>query len=44
MKDAHHPGGQLWKHDKGVYLFIKSKVTPIFMSIATQVNIHFKSC
>ena len=38
MKDARHPGGQLWKRDKGVNQFIKSKITPLFMSLATLIN------
>ena len=38
MKDARRPGSQLWKHEKVSYLFIKSKVTPLFMSIAIQIN------
>ena len=35
MKDAHRPGGQLRKHEKGVNLFIKSKITPLCISLAT---------
>ena len=38
MKDARHPGGQLCQHDKGVNLFIKSKITPLFMSLVTPTN------
>ena len=38
MKDACRPGGQLRKHDKGDNQFIKSKITPLFMSIATLIN------
>ena len=37
MKDARRPGGQLSKHDRGVNLVIKSKITPLFMSFATPV-------
>ena len=37
MKDARRPGGQLSKHDRGVNLVIKSKITPLFMSLATPV-------
>ena len=38
MNDPRRPGGQLRKHDKGVNLFIKSKITPLFMSLATPIN------
>ena len=38
MKEARRPGDQLWKRDEGVNLFIKSKKTPLFMSLATPIN------
>ena len=38
MKDARRPGGQLCRHNKGVNLFMKSKITPLFMSLATPIN------
>ena len=38
MKDAHRPGGQLLKHDKGDNQFIRSKITPLFLSFATPIN------
>ena len=38
MQDACRAGGQLRKHDKSVNLFIRSKTTPLFMSLATQIN------
>ena len=38
MKDARHPGGQLRKHEKGVNLFFKSKITPLCMSLATPIS------
>ena len=38
MKDARRLGGQLLKHNRGVNLFIKSKITPLFISLATPIK------